>query len=303
MDRQRAYTFLPDKNHSEGFGSIFQSELFAFMYAKSKNRPFFRSEFKLYNGHAMNKNTREEEQYIFFNFLTSKKDRSEYDLINIKFTDSYSYLTSLTLIEIKSLIDLVRRKYYASRLNKNYKVSNEINIALHLRNISSGDVIFSLDSLPWQYFNYDYGLKNNNPLFYANFYSEIVNMIIRQLPSDKKVITTIYSIGDSIDFDQIKKKINSPVLLKLNNHVLDDFIELINSDYLVLAQSSLSYLASFLHTSPKFIREGFRHFTTYDTIIVNDNIVSEYSNLDRFIDKMKLKYFYLNDRITKKFNS
>ena len=85
--------------------------------------------------------------------------------------------------------------------------------------------------------------------------------------------------------------------------MLDDFIEMINSDYLVLAQSSLSYLASFLHTGPKFIREGFRFFTISDTIIMNDNIVSDYSKLDRFIDKIKLKYLQLNNRITKKLNS
>jgi len=303
VDREIAYTFFPDENHSEGFGSIFQSELFAYMYAKSKNTPFFRSKFKLYNGHVLNKSNREEDQYDFFNFITSKLDNSKYDLVNIKFPDSYTYLSSLSVIEIRYLVDFVRAEYNASRLNKTYKIHNEINIAVHLRNISSGDVIFSLDSLPWQFFNHDYGLKNNNPLFYANFYSEIVNMIIRQIPSDAKVITTIYSIGNYSDFDQIIKKINSPVLLKLNNHVLDDFIELINSDYLVLAQSSLSYLASFLHTGPKFIREGFRHFTTSDTIIMNDNIVSDYTKLNRFIDKIKLEYLHLNDRITKKLSS
>ncbi len=291
MDKPIAYTFFPDKNHCEGFGSIFQSEVFAFMYAKYHHKPYFRTKFKLYNGHGNTDQQNEKEQYHFFDFLNSSLSQTDFKLVNINFNESYKFISNLTSIQRDSLINTVREAYINSKEKViNQQKDKEYKIALHLRSFSNGDVMFSLDSLPWQCFNYDYGLKFNNPKFYSIFYSDIVHLILKSIPeeADKKV--TIYSTGNISSFEDIKNRINSNLEIKLNNNVLDDFIELVNSDYLILAQSSLSYLASILHVGPKYIREGFRHFTTSDTVIIKDNIIANFSEFDRIHDAIKLFY-------------
>ena len=299
-------TFSPPINHKEGFGSIFQSEVFAFLYAMHEGKPFIRSKYNLYTGHNIDAN--ENHHHSFFNFLNSRNIKlSNVNLENINFLKAYSIVSKLPSNKRETLISTLRSKYWKQNIKKSID-HNTYTIVLHIRNLSIGDVIHpgakevqSLESIDWQYFNYDYGFKNNNPIFYSKFYSGIINNILMKLPSDVNPIIKIFSTGKIEDFDLITRMINYKTELYLNRDVLSDFEEFVYSDCLIMAHSSLSYLASLLHLGPKYIRKGFRHFLTSDTIEINDFSVKGYGYMDKLIDdstlfvkRFKFKLFFNN---------
>ncbi len=299
-------TFSPPINHKEGFGSIFQSEVFAFLYATYTGKSYIRSKFNLYKGHDQGAD--ELLQYNFFNFLnTNTLSEINENLQNISFLEAYSKISKLKLNEKEALISTLRNKFWRQYKVKTSNTSN-YTIILHIRNLSIGDVIHpgakkvqSLQSIDWQYFNFDYGFKNNNPIFYSKFYSQIVNNILKKLPSEKTPIIKIFSTGRKEDFELIKSMINCNIEIYLNRDVLIDFEDFINSDCLIMAHSSLSYLASLLHLGPKFIRKGFRHFLTSDTIEIDDFSVEGYGFIDKLLDssmlfvkRFKFSLFYNN---------
>ncbi len=293
-------TFSPPINHKEGFGSIFQSEVFAFLYAMHEGKQFIRSNFNLYNGH--NILVDESKQYLFFDFLNSNdiKILDGQFIQNVNFMFAHEFLSKLAIEKRESLISSLRARFWKSR-NIQTRNTKYYNIAVHIRNLSKGDVVHSIESIDWQYFNNDYGFKNNNPTYYSKFYSNIINNIIRTLPSNISPKVTIYSTGDAKDFKLIQNLIGVESELKLNGDVLSDFEEFVYSDCLIMAHSSLSYLASLLHLGPKFIRKGFRHFLTSDTIEINDFSVKGYGYMDKLIDdstlfvkRFKFKLFFNN---------
>jgi hypothetical protein len=293
-------TFSPPVNHKEGFGSIFQSEIFAFLYALNQGKQFIRSDFNLYNGH--NNSVDENKHYSFFEFLNSDNSDifDKQNVENINFMFAHNFLSKLPFDVRESLISSLRARYWRSKNINSYNLKY-YNIAVHIRNLSKGDVVHSIDSIDWQYFNHDYGFKNNNPKFYSKFYSNIINKVIKNLPAHLVPKVTIYSTGDPRDFELIQSLICVDSELKLNGDVLSDFEKFINSDCLIMAHSSLSYLASLIHLGPKYIRKGFRHFLTSDTIEINDFSVEGYTFIDKnidsvslFVKRFKFKIFFNN---------
>ena len=71
---------------------------------------------------------------------------------------------------------------------------------------------------------------------------------------------------------------------------------MINADHLILAQSSFSYLASFINRGKKYIRNGFRQHLPYDVEVIKDYELENFyyhdyilNNLLKLILRVKVK--------------
>ena len=78
---------------------------------------------------------------------------------------------------------------------------------------------------------------------------------------------------------------------------------MIEADYLIMAQSSFSYLASFINRGSKYIRNGFRHVLPADVTIIKDykllNTSYSYYIYCRTLELfLKLKLFIKNTDFT-----
>jgi hypothetical protein len=270
----------------QGIGGVLQGEISAYLLSIYYDYFFFRSNFFYYKGH--DKKNNEKKWKNLFRFLNSKnnffikkikviknlnqlKNKSNF-AYNIPFEFSQKFLKKISNEDKIKIFEKFREKFW--KHNKKLEKKKKLNsIVLHLRNFSKGDTVFGDKSLIYEQFSYDYRLPNNNPKFYARWYSALVLEIIKRNKITKKK-TQIYicSTGNINNFLEIKKKLEKlgKVKIRLNNSSYDDFKLLISADYFIMAQSSFSYLASLINKKKKYIRNGFRHVLPPDVQIIKD---------------------------------
>ena len=280
---------------TEAVGSLFQREILAYLVSLQYSFKFLRSNLIFYKKHNTKININKFDK--LFKFLNNSK----FDLKNYKLTDvkhfqeikkkkiiynipfhvSENIISNISINERSKLIQKFRKHFW--RNNKKYLVKKKdfLYIVLHIRNKSKGDTIFGKATLPYQIFSYDYGLANNNPTFYENWYLAIVNNIIKKIKNKKKVKILICSTGNKTDFLALQKKLSKicKTELFLNFDEFKTFKKMILADHLVLSQSSFSYLASLIHNGKKYIRNGFRHPLSMDVKIIKDYELLEISYL------------------------
>ena len=121
------------------------------------------------------------------------------------------------------------------------------------------------------------------------------------------------STGQKKEFKKIINDLSKLAKLKLllNFNVYQTFKLMISAEYLILSQSSFSYLASFLNIGKKYIREKFRHPLPPDVILVKDyNLLKlplfcySFCKILQLLFSIKLffKYTDFNQIIKNKFN-
>lgn len=273
---------------TEGVGSLYQRELLAYLISLFFRFKFKRSVIFFYKKH--NKNIAIKKFDNLFNFFGKKKKYNYYlikkikniselkknkFIYNLPFHISEKFFSKLLLKKRKEIINRFRKKFW--KFNKKIffkkKDKNYNTIVLHIRNKSKGDVIFGELSFPYQIFNYDYNLPDHNSNFYSNWYLSLVIKIIKEKKLlNKKINIYICSTGSKLDFDYLYNKLKkiAPTKLLLNKDEFLTFRLMIEADYLIMAQSSFSYLASFINRGTKYIRNGFRHVLPADVIIIKD---------------------------------
>jgi hypothetical protein len=303
------------RKHQQGIGGVLQGEILAYLLCIYFDCIFIRSNFFYYKGHDLGAGGFYEQKWKgLFKFLgknniniTKKakiiknlnqlKNKSNF-AYNIPFGLSLEFLKILSKEEKNKIFENFRNKFWKKN-KKLEKKKNITNIVLHLRNFSRGDTIFGRQSLIYQIFSYNYGLPNNNPEFYTNWYSELVKKIIKDNKLKKKKLQIyICSTGKIDDFFKTKEKLEKlgNTKIRLNFSSYDDFKLLISADYFIMAQSSFSYLASLINKNKKYIRNGFRQPLPPDVQIVKDYHLSGfsfigylYNNFTAFLIRIKIK--------------
>lgn len=317
MDKIGAKITYLNSLKNEGYGSLLQRELFAFFVALDLSIPFVRCGNQLFTGHddkdisSAKINT---DWGDLFSFMggeesdlecvlvksTHQIDPTKNVVFDVPFEVSYEYFCNLTDCKREMLIDKARALFWTNYKFKKDKNKNDYLIVLHLRNISKGDVVCGVESLPWQLFSFDYGLLNNNHDFYTNLYGALVLKLIKDnsIPQ-KNIYVKVCSTGDSFHFDRLIKMIKpfANVELLLNRYAYDDFMLLLEADALIMAHSSFSWLAAFFNENEKYIRRGFRHLLPYDVHEFNDVIAFKYSYLHATIVPIQKVYFKLKNKI------
>ncbi len=301
-----------NKRHTQGIGGVLQGELLAYLMSKYYNFKFIRSKFFYFRGHEkrlnVNKwegafqflnNTNKTKNQIIKNIASIKElnNKSKY-ILSIPFNLSLKKFSKISVSNQKKIIKNFRKLFWKSN-HKLLRKSRYKNIVLHLRNFSKGDEIFGDESIIYEYFSYDYNIPNNNPKFYTNWYTSLITKIIKKNKLNKKNVKIhICSTGYTKQFNEIKKRLEklAKVNLRLNNKSFEDFTLMINADHLIMAQSSFSYLASFINKGKKYIRNGFRQYLPFDVRVVKDYELENfyysnyiYNNLLRLILRMKIK--------------
>jgi hypothetical protein len=276
------------KELTEGIGSLYQRELLAYfislffhlkfersilLVSKKHNRNILITKFdKLFDFFGKKKEKKSHFLKQFKNINELKKDKFIY---NLPFHISEKLFSKFSFKKRKELINKFRKKFWEFNKKNFFKTKDKTcnTIVLHIRNKSKGDVIFGELTFPYQIFSYDYKLPDHNPIFYSNWYLSLVRkIIIEKKLSNKKMKIYICSTGSNLDFTYLynKLKIIAPTKLFLNKEEFRTFRLMIEADHLIMAQSSFSYLASFINRGSKYIRNSFRHVLPTDVTIIKD---------------------------------
>jgi hypothetical protein len=281
---------------TEAIGSLFQREILAYLVSLKYYFKFSRSNLTFYKKHNPKLNINKFNN--LFKFLDNcKNDLKKYKFVDVKefkqikkkrliynipFHVSEKIISNISIQERTKLIKKFRKYFWTNNNKYLIKEKDYLKIVLHIRNRSKGDTIFGKATLPYQIFSYDYGLPNNNPIFYENWYFSIVKKILRENKSKKKVKILICSTGNKKDFLGLLNRLNKicKTELFLNFDEFNTFKKMILADHLILSQSSFSYLASLINNGNKYIRNGFRHPLSKDVKIIKD------------YDLLKMSYLY-----------
>lgn len=281
------------REYSEGIGSLFQRELLAYIVSIILKVNFKRSKLFFYTRH--NNIYYSKKIYKLFNFfgdqlnnvslininntkLINKKKNFVYNL-PLKTTEKF--FRNLDKKNKIRIVQYLRKKFW----KKNNFIFKKNCIVLHLRNYSKGDnVLFTRSkierSFPYQIFSFDYNIPNQNFEFYTKFYVELVRKVVSDNKLKKKKLKIyLCSTGQEKDFQKIKQELSKigKFRLLLNYNEYKTLKLMICAQFLILAQSSFSYLASFLNLGKKYIRNSYRSPLPLDVIFVKDYNLFKFS--------------------------
>ena len=296
--------------HSEGAGSENQRFLFAYLYAISNGLQYVHRPSSRYFAHddLSHMSLAESEWSKIFGFLNKSKPISlpvkrfkklseccpEY-IYKISFSKAYAYINALHIEDRENLLDIIRHEFIAHNKSEieSIAITDKFVISIHLRALSPGDVLTSYDSFPWQHFNFDYGLPDNNPHYYAKLYAKAINEIARQ-NSKKNVILHIHSTESFDVFESLLDLLDDNIQVEffLKESAPKAFMDMINADILIASHSSFSWLPLLLRTKPSYIRKGFRHFVSMKTQLIDEVLYDDCSFLGRILIYMRLKFAY-----------
>jgi hypothetical protein len=303
-------SILPE-GHTEGAGSQIQRFLFAYLFCRAKNFNYLHVWSDRFEGHdsvISGDNIDQIWKEIFglfksvemtnnstATYYSDKDDKSH--VYSIDFKRSYEFIESMGVEGVNDLLVEARKDFYSSTkyLRSSLSSKGEFIIGLHLRALSQGDVFRSYDSLPWQYFNFNYGLPNNNPHYYSRLYANAVNNILSSVPTNQLIYLHIHSTGSESDFSELlallTPEINVRLFLKEAAPIA--FLDLLYADIAIASHSSFSWLVLLLRSGPTYIRGGFRQFLTSSTFIVEEVL---YENGHYFVNTLtfaKMLFCYL----------
>ena len=315
------YTFI-NLLKNEGAGSLLQRELFAYFAAQIMKVEFigFPNEFMI--GHEPNYISKDKlnsdwglirqkigdyvdkkidlEKIIYVNSINALNlETSKYilstdlKLFSIDFNLSHEIFSTQSKLVQQELVNNFRKKF-----NSNYNFERGDYIAMHLRCCSKADDVFGIDTLPWQHFNVDYGIHNNNPKFYFRLYRGLLRKILTKSRKKIRQKLRVYSTCSEADLEIFLESLadDFEVELIINGYSFDDFLDLSTANVLIAAHSSFSWLALFLNPNETYIRSGFRHILPHNTIKFDDTVADDY-NFGDFILTVLTKVNYLKYRV------
>jgi hypothetical protein len=198
----------------------------------------------------------------------------------------------LLRIAANEFLESVRK----SELNKKYD-ENKFHIALHLRAKDKTDIThFKYFSYPWQYFNVDYGLPDNNPKYYAKLFSTEINRIGQQIKQE--IVLHLHTMATDDELEYLRSLIHPKIEIQIIRHKLsvNAIIDFVFADVFIGSHSSFSWLAILLRTKPSYLRSGFRHFIPSHTKYIQETYYKKgeyFKNIGRYIYRLiRYAYFY-----------
>ena len=276
----------------EGIGSVAQWNLVLYGICKKLEVNFFADTFVNISHYQYNNTTKEkwsEDFTKFFNLHSPQKFDLEYD-VSGKYQDLMDFIIENKDCEqnicvevdknfiIKNGFPLINEifenKYLENikqnlvYLNKTYFEKNIFNISLHLRSLNSCDV----PTYP----------EMETYLVYKDS-SHIQNIfdILKEKLSDKKVCVYIHSQGDENLFEDLVSlsEENFEVVLKLNEHPIDDMYHMSNADLLIMSKSSYSWIAHLLNFNQTLVRDNFYQPTYPNRVFLDSDYKFDPSKL------------------------
>lgn len=269
---------------SEGIGSVIQWNLL--LYGISKNlkvnfsaQPF--SNISHYQYNNVSKEKWSEDFTKFFNLPCGHNFDIEYnfdgeyqDLSN--FIDENKESQKNICVEVSKkflikegfpLLDHFFENQYLEEIKKNLVYKKETyfdptkyNISVHLRSLNNCDV----PTYPSMETYHVY--KNSNDI--KNIFD-----ILKEKYYDKKVFVYIHSQGDENDFqDLVEFSTNKfQVVLKINEHPIDDIYHMSNSDLFIMSKSSYSWICHLLNSNQTIVRDDFYQPTYPNRVLLDSN--------------------------------
>lgn len=274
------------REYTEGIGSLFQRELLAYLVSIFLKVKFKRSRPFFYARH--NKVYYTKKIHKLFNFFgdllnnvplininnTKQINKKKNLAYNIPYKQSETFFRNLDNKNKKKIVSNLRKKFW----KKNNLFFKKNTIVLHLRNYSKGDeVLFTRSnierSFPYQIFSFNYNIPNQNSEFYTKWYVALVTKIVSENKLNKNNLKIyLCSTGKKKEFQKIKQELSKigKIRLLLNFNEFKTLKLMICAEFLILAQSSFSYLASFLNLGKKYIRHSYRSPLPFDVIFIKD---------------------------------
>lgn len=277
---------------AEGIGSVAQWNLVLYGLCKKLGVNFFAKPFVNINHYKYNnipKDKWSEDFTKFFNLNKSQKFDVEYDFSGkyqdlLDFIDENKNSQKNICIEVDknfivqngfSIIDQFFENQYLKNITQNlvyrkqsYFDSTKYNISLHLRALNSCDV----PTYP----------EMETYLVYKNS-SHIQNIfdILKERLYDKKVCVYIHSQGDENGFKDLLEfsEENFEIILKLNEHPIDDMYHMSNADLLIMSKSSYSWIAHLLNLNQTLVRDNFYQPTYPNRVFLDSDYKFDPSEL------------------------
>lgn len=261
-----------DGANTEGIGAMVQYQLFCYCLAQQMNVEYVFSGFK--NLHHWQYYNIDQQTFVddvnrFFNLPSSTPQSLEmFEKISIQTVDEKLYqlvdsnrdvivdIPPATLMQYgQSNIVRIEKNNWIKDLQSRIQVSPNmidlsykdtcLNVAIHIRKYTQTDCDpSSIRDL------YD----QSKQVYYCNLIEEI-----SKIKSDKNIRIHVYSQGLQTDFDFLSQYNN--VQLHIEEYPLSSLYSMIKSDIFVMANSSLSYIASLYRTNTTYKKNNFYHAT------------------------------------------
>jgi len=233
---------LSDGGHTEGIGALLQYQLFCYAYCKLQSYNFNFSGFKNLQHFQYTNQTQEEFSESLTDFcglpVSEVADNSKF----MSPQDAMRYGQH----NISKVIPVLKQ-LRVNPISPVYFNDSVFNVATHIRNYTNTDC----DPSPVrEYFNH----SNKNIIL--DYYLR-VNKKIKRL-TNKKIIYHIYSQGDEDQF-KIFANIFDNLEFHLDEHPIISLHHMINADVLVMANSSLSYVAHLYGRNKCIAKPSFYH--------------------------------------------
>lgn len=269
----------------EGAGSMYQREVMTLLAALISERDFYRIENQLSRDHYL------EGDYArhvagwdtVLSFLNSFSISEPEDTEDLQF---------VTFQQVMSIIDAAKDEHFAQALSRIRQQVNSYGdrrdkpkVTIHLRGKSRGDVLLGFDSLPYEYVDHDYGLSRDNPHYYSRLYTRLLNFIAADVGCEIDVV--VCSSAKVSFLQNFFRGLDGDITLHIESRPdYEDFKHMVDCDILVMAKSSLSYLASMLNPNKKYIRENYRHRLPPDVTIFSDEDYLDLSLSEKYGDRV-----------------
>ena len=254
----------------EGIGSVVQWNILLYGIAKNLKVNFHAKPFVNISHYQYNDSSKEkwsEDFTKFFNFHPYQKFDVEYEFDG-KYEDLLDFIEENKNTDQNISVEVDKQfiidngfpiigelydKQYLKELkdnivynNKSYFSEEEFNISLHLRTLNSCDVP--------TYPEMETYLVYKNSSHVQNIFDTLKEKLI-----ERKVCVYIHSQGEINDFKDLldAENENFKVILKLNEHPIDDIYHMSNADLLIMSKSSYSWIAHLLNFNQTLVRENF----------------------------------------------
>lgn len=290
---------------TEGAGSQYQRKLLTYLYAKSKGLKYVDIDDPLYLQGDDIAHSIDEIKLLWnkaFSFLHRVYCNQDVSLKTkiVDFKEVLRYFSALNNSErdllLKTAADEFRMSIDRSDFKTDYE-KNKLHIALHLRAQDKTDIThFRYFSYPWQYFNVDYGLPDNNPDYYSRFFASQINRIGSQ--TSQPVVLHIHTMASEDDLAGLLKLVSSNIEVRVIRQKIsiNAVIDFVLADVFIGSHSSFSWLALLLRVGPSYLRGGFRHFVPSHTEKIQEIYYQKgehFKNVSKYIQKLICyAYFY-----------
>lgn len=301
---------------SEGAGSRYQRYLITYILASNLQLEYLHIPSKPYSGHYVDIDIDavEKNWLSIFGFLskseledvTNLDEPDKAKLINaISFSEAYKLVCKIPKNELKNSLEILRDTFSSwnegSQLIPTKPLDATV-IAIHLRALNKGDgldgvsskLFVGIGSFPWQFFNCNYGLPDNNPTYYAEFYANGVNKICEAVKTSK-IILRIHSTADQSTFEYLKALLDPRIIVEfyIGGDPVVSMMDFIYSDFFVASHSSMSWVALLLRKRPSYIRRGFRQFLPANVMLFDEVLYEKNSPVKNAFLFLKMQFSYM----------